>query len=156
MFWEPCETEEDTWLADRNSASNFPAQTLVECLPTSTRLSHTTNSAVLNPCSPSRKPQDPAPQTERPAETGDAHMETSAAEPPTAPAAMAAGNRKRPRLDLSDPRERKRGKSVFGMLVGTLNKAKNEDKQRGATEAVRASVYDELNKSSYHSSSTAG
>jgi hypothetical protein len=59
---------------------------------------------------------------------------------PTEPAAMAAGNRKRPRLDLdtasSGPRERKRGKSMFGILVGTLNKAKIEDKERNASEAV--------------------
>ena len=57
--------------------------------------------------------------------------------PPTGPAAMSSGNRKRPRLDLTmDPRERKRGKTVFGLLLGTLNKAKNEDKERSASEAV--------------------
>lgn len=58
--------------------------------------------------------------------------------PPTEPAAMA--NKKRPRLDLSAAaggRERKRGKSMFGLLVGTLNKAKIEDKERNASEAVR-------------------
>lgn len=51
-----------------------------------------------------------------------------------------AGERKRPRLDLSAAlggRERKRGKSMFGLLVGTLNKAKIEDKERNASEAVR-------------------
>jgi len=59
-------------------------------------------------------------------------------EPPTAPAAMAAGNRKRPILDLNiDSRERKRGKSMFGLVLGTLNKAKIEDKERNASEAVR-------------------
>ena len=58
---------------------------------------------------------------------------------PTEPAAMAAGNKKRPRLDLNAAegnRERKRGKSMFGILVGTLNKAKIEDKERNASEAV--------------------
>jgi len=83
------------------------------------------------------KAQDASPQAEKPAETGDAQMETTA-EPPTAPAAMASANRKRPRLDLAaDTREKKRGKSMFGLLVGTLNKAKNEDKERNATEAAR-------------------
>jgi len=58
--------------------------------------------------------------------------------PPTEPAAMA--NKKRPRLDLSAAmggRERKRGKSMFGLLVGTLNKAKIEDKERNASEAAK-------------------
>ncbi|KAG5640832.1 hypothetical protein DXG03_006885 [Asterophora parasitica] len=57
--------------------------------------------------------------------------------PPTEPAA--AGTRKRPRLDLggSAGRERKRGKSMFGLLVGTLNKAKIEDKERNASEAAK-------------------
>ena len=32
--------------------------------------------------------------------------------------------------------ERKRGKSMFGVLVNTLNKAKAEDKERNASEAV--------------------
>ena len=52
---------------------------------------------------------------------------------------MAVGNKKRPRLDLNvdKPRERKRGKSMFGILLGTLNKAKIEDKERSASEAVR-------------------
>ena len=54
--------------------------------------------------------------------------------------AGAAGTRKRPRLDLTtDSRERKRGKTMFGLLVGTLNKAKNEDKERSNSEAVRLS-----------------
>jgi hypothetical protein len=54
---------------------------------------------------------------------------------------MATGNKKRPRLDLNagDPRERKRGKSMFGLVLGTLNKAKVEDKERNASEAVRLS-----------------
>lgn len=52
---------------------------------------------------------------------------------------MATTNKKRPRLDLNtgDLRERKRGKSMFGIVLGTLNKAKVEDKERSASEAVR-------------------
>ncbi|KAF8805237.1 hypothetical protein BYT27DRAFT_7142640 [Phlegmacium glaucopus] len=46
-------------------------------------------------------------------------------------------NKKRPRLDLGAGRERKRGKSMFGILVGTLNKAKIEDKERNASEAAK-------------------
>lgn len=49
--------------------------------------------------------------------------------------------RKRPRLDLSTApdgtRERKRGKSMFGLVLGTLNKAKIEDKERNASEAAK-------------------
>lgn len=44
--------------------------------------------------------------------------------------------RKRPRIDLGVT-ERKRGKSMFGIVLGTLNKAKIEDKERNASEAVR-------------------
>jgi hypothetical protein len=48
-----------------------------------------------------------------------------------------AAGKKRPRLDLTaDSRERKRGKSMFGILVGTLNKAKKEDQDRNTSEAV--------------------
>ena len=50
---------------------------------------------------------------------------------------MAANSKKRPRLDLgTGAPERKRGKTMFGLLVGTLNKAKIEDKERNASEAV--------------------
>ncbi|KAF7428993.1 hypothetical protein PC9H_008231 [Pleurotus ostreatus] len=47
--------------------------------------------------------------------------------------------RKRPRLNLNadSGRERKRGKSMFGILLGTLNKAKIEDKERNASEAAK-------------------
>ncbi|KAG7091482.1 hypothetical protein E1B28_010513 [Marasmius oreades] len=48
--------------------------------------------------------------------------------------------RKRPRLNLTAEgggRERKRGKSMFGLVVGTLNKAKIEDKERNASEAAK-------------------
>lgn len=70
-------------------------------------------------------------------EPQDAQMQ-DASVTPTGPAAMSTANKKRPRLDLAvDSRERKRGKSIFGLLLGTLNKAKNEDKERSASEAVR-------------------
>ncbi|KAF8525995.1 hypothetical protein BU17DRAFT_41530 [Hysterangium stoloniferum] len=49
-----------------------------------------------------------------------------------------AARKKRPRLDLTaDSRERKRGKSMFGILVGTLNKAKKEDQDRNTSEAAK-------------------
>jgi len=88
----------------------------------------------------SRKPQDTAVEPKPSADmTNDVPMETST-EPATTTAA-APVTRKRPRLDLnSEPRERKRGKTMFGLLVGTLNKAKTEDKQRSATDAVRSLV----------------
>jgi hypothetical protein len=58
---------------------------------------------------------------------------------PVEPAAPAT-SKKRPRLDLTnatgDNRDRKRGKSMFGILLGTLNRAKIEDKERSASEAV--------------------
>ncbi|KAG6902281.1 hypothetical protein C0995_002213 [Termitomyces sp. Mi166 len=61
-------------------------------------------------------------------------------QPPTEPASMAS--KKRPRLDLDSVlgtggRERKRGKSMFGLVIGTLNKAKIEDKERNASEAAK-------------------
>lgn len=59
------------------------------------------------------------------------------AETPKSPIEVAEnGSKKRPRLDLGAGRERKRGKSMFGILVGTLNKAKIEDKERNASDAV--------------------
>ena len=60
--------------------------------------------------------------------------------PPAEPAARegAEKTKKRPRLDMAvEPRERKRGKTMFGLLLGTLAKAKNEDKERNASDAVR-------------------
>ena len=61
------------------------------------------------------------------------------AQPTQATVADAVAPKKRPRLDLTiEPRERKRGKSMFGLLVGTLNKAKTEDEARNASEAVRS------------------
>nr|GAT46751.1 predicted protein [Mycena chlorophos] len=54
---------------------------------------------------------------------------------PTEPAAMAADTKKRPRLDVSEPQKRKRG--MFGVLLGTLKQAKQEDKERNASEAAK-------------------
>ncbi|KAI0302305.1 hypothetical protein B0F90DRAFT_1627344 [Multifurca ochricompacta] len=55
-----------------------------------------------------------------------------------ATAAAVAAPKKRPRLDLNiESRERKRGKSMFGLLVGTLNKAKTEDEARNASDAAK-------------------
>ena len=52
-----------------------------------------------------------------------------------------AGTKKRPRIDMAvEPRERKRGKTMFGLVLGTLAKAKNEDQERNASEAVRSSI----------------
>ncbi len=54
------------------------------------------------------------------------------------PSEGAEKTKKRPRLDMAvEPRERKRGKTMFGLLLGTLAKAKNEDKERNASDAVR-------------------
>ena len=50
--------------------------------------------------------------------------------------------KKRPRIDMAvEPRERKRGKTMFGLVLGTLTKAKNEDKERNASDAVRLAVF---------------
>jgi ribosome assembly protein YihI (activator of Der GTPase) len=71
----------------------------------------------------------------------DADATMQDVQPAEATAAAAASGKKRPRLDLTiEHRERKRGKSMFGLLVGTLNKAKNEDQARNASEAVRRSI----------------
>ncbi|KAH7908265.1 hypothetical protein BJ138DRAFT_1174269 [Hygrophoropsis aurantiaca] len=54
------------------------------------------------------------------------------------PTEMATETKKRPRIDLNvQPGERKRGKSMFGLVLGTLNKAKIEDKERNASEAAK-------------------
>ena len=74
----------------------------------------------------------------------------SPTEPPQENGNGAATNnevrKQRPRLDLSGAlggasgKERKRGKSMFGILVGTLNKAKIEDKERNASDAVSVAL----------------
>ncbi|GJE97344.1 pinin/SDK/memA domain-containing protein [Phanerochaete sordida] len=69
-------------------------------------------------------------------EPQDAQMQDAGS--PTRTADAAAETKKRPRLDLTtDSRERKRGKTMFGLLLGTLNKAKNEDRERQNSEAAR-------------------
>ncbi|KAG6890991.1 hypothetical protein C0992_011522 [Termitomyces sp. T32_za158] len=69
-------------------------------------------------------------------------MSTEDVVPEAAPADDVAqpATKKRPRLDLGvgvGGRERKRGKSMFGLVVGTLTKAKIEDKERSASEAAK-------------------
>ena len=74
---------------------------------------------------------------ENPQTEAQAEQMHDAPAPPTGPAAMCTANKKRPRLDLNmDTRERKRGKTMFGLVLGTLNRAKNEDKERQNSEAV--------------------
>ncbi|KAF9525009.1 hypothetical protein CPB83DRAFT_571714 [Crepidotus variabilis] len=65
--------------------------------------------------------------------------QVEASEPPKSPTELTE-TKKRPRLDVSSlagARDRKRGKSMFGILVGTLNKAKIEDKERNASDAAK-------------------
>ncbi|KAI5987624.1 hypothetical protein EDD15DRAFT_2173324 [Pisolithus albus] len=51
---------------------------------------------------------------------------------------MSTLNKKRPKIDLTvQSGERRRGKSMFGIVLGTLNKAKLEDKERNASEAAK-------------------
>ncbi|CCM06039.1 uncharacterized protein FIBRA_08285 [Fibroporia radiculosa] len=47
--------------------------------------------------------------------------------------------RKRPRIEMGieSSQQRKRGKSMFGLVVGTLTRAKNEDKERNSSEAAK-------------------
>jgi hypothetical protein len=77
------------------------------------------------------------PQRDASAPAEDAQMQESVTN-----AAAAAPTKRRPKLDLTalgvGGGERKRGKSMFGVLVNTLNKAKAEDKERNASEAVSA------------------
>ncbi|RXW16140.1 hypothetical protein EST38_g9711 [Candolleomyces aberdarensis] len=61
--------------------------------------------------------------------------------PSTEAPSQPAATRARPRLNLGAlagaGAERKRGKSMFGIVLGTLNKAKVEDKERNASEAAK-------------------
>ncbi|KAJ2918322.1 hypothetical protein MD484_g2092, partial [Candolleomyces efflorescens] len=72
---------------------------------------------------------------EQKSEMGD--VVSPSTEAPPQPAATRA----RPRLNLGAltgaGTERKRGKSMFGIVLGTLNKAKVEDKERNASEAAK-------------------
>lgn len=81
---------------------------------------------------------DTAPPTQAEASAHDPRADASSNGRPT---------RLRPKLDLSSVTdaagsrksatgERRKGKSIFGVVLGTLNRAKIEDKQRMASEAV--------------------
>jgi hypothetical protein len=73
----------------------------------------------------------------RTAQDADKPAESPVNEVSTTATTTATTERKRPRLDLGSlGTERKRGKSMFGLVLGTLNKAKIEDKERNASEAV--------------------
>ncbi|KAI0764290.1 hypothetical protein BD413DRAFT_190870 [Trametes elegans] len=70
----------------------------------------------------------------------EASMQVEATPAPDAEGVADAkpSTKKRPRIDMDvEPRERKRGKTMFGLVLGTLAKAKNEDKERNASDAVR-------------------
>ncbi|KAF8652665.1 hypothetical protein AX16_004271 [Volvariella volvacea WC 439] len=92
----------------------------------------------IAPTIPDVTPPSPGKHTNEHAQQQASTDTPAPAQPPT---------RKRPRLDLSvlggaggdgaDGRERKRGKTMFGILVGTLNKAKIEDKERNASDAAK-------------------
>lgn len=86
---------------------------------------HDTSMAPASPLSPTTNMNADEPRQEQDEGRGAGQRQ------PTKPHA-------RPRLDLSTaPKERKRGKSMFGLVLGTLNKAKIEDKERNASDAVR-------------------
>ncbi|KAI1784408.1 hypothetical protein LXA43DRAFT_224415 [Ganoderma leucocontextum] len=75
------------------------------------------------------------PMQHTPEPTQDPSMSASAE---LAPPEGAEKTKKRPRLDMAvEPRERKRGKTMFGLVLGTLAKAKNEDKERNASDAAK-------------------
>ncbi|EIM80698.1 uncharacterized protein STEHIDRAFT_162476 [Stereum hirsutum FP-91666 SS1] len=79
--------------------------------------------------------ESPVEEVQRTDDDAQMKVEEPEASQVTAPA---VAPRKRPRLDLTaEPKERKRGKSMFGLVLGTLNKAKNEDKARNSSEAAK-------------------
>lgn len=66
--------------------------------------------------------------------------ENKMVDPGSEAAAHPSTERRRPRLNLGGALgggDRKRGKSMFGLVLGTLNKAKIEDKERNASEAAK-------------------
>ncbi|EMD32886.1 hypothetical protein CERSUDRAFT_118336 [Gelatoporia subvermispora B] len=84
------------------------------------------------------RPRSPPPTSEADADAPMQEVLSNTTELPTGPAAMASANKKRPRLDMTlEPRERKRGKSMFGVLMGTLAKAKEEDRERNSSDAAK-------------------
>ena len=73
----------------------------------------------------------------KPEPVQDTPIPASASEPTDA---VEGKTKKRPRIDMAvEPRERKRGKTMFGLVLGMLKEAKNEDKERNASDAVRHS-----------------
>ena len=83
----------------------------------------------------------------------DSAMQDTSSQPASAPT-----GKRRPKLDLNalgaGLGERKRGKSMFGVLLNTLNKAKAEDKERSASEAV--SFFRHFSSLRIHISDTVG
>ena len=81
----------------------------------------------------------PIRESPAPSSVQDTSMQVeSTPAPDAASGETKAGTKKRPRIDMAvEPRERKRGKTMFGLVLGTLAKAKNEDKERNASDAVR-------------------
>ncbi|KAI0666955.1 hypothetical protein C8Q78DRAFT_1055715 [Trametes maxima] len=77
------------------------------------------------------------PLRDSPAPTQDTSMQVELTPAPGGDA-DARTTKKRPRIDMAtEPRERKRGKTMFGLVLGTLTKAKNEDKERNASDAAK-------------------
>jgi len=75
---------------------------------------------------------------------GDVQMDSTEHSPlpaPTPAAPSQDGPKRRPRLDLTAEPRKRGAKSMFGIVLGTLNKAKVEDKQRNASEAVSFHFY---------------
>ncbi|PCH35502.1 hypothetical protein WOLCODRAFT_139917 [Wolfiporia cocos MD-104 SS10] len=73
--------------------------------------------------------ESPQPQTQPQPTDADTPMADSVLQP--------QAGRKRPRIEMSDAGQRKRGKSMFGLVIGTLTKAKNEDRERNSSEAAK-------------------
>ncbi|QRV98214.1 hypothetical protein RhiJN_26233 [Ceratobasidium sp. AG-Ba] len=95
------------------------------------------------PVEVSSAPQDNVDTNLTPTGPGDADVVPTAADDKMDTADSQP--KKRPRLDMnSEPR--KKGRSVFGMVLGTLKKAKDEDKVRASTETAkrRAEVEERL------------
>ncbi|KAI0333211.1 hypothetical protein GY45DRAFT_1272338 [Cubamyces sp. BRFM 1775] len=83
--------------------------------------------------------EEPIRESPAPPSVQDTSMQVEATPAPDAVSGETkAGTKKRPRIDMAvEPRERKRGKTMFGLVLGTLAKAKNEDQERNASEAAK-------------------
>ncbi|KAJ8473824.1 hypothetical protein ONZ51_g7633 [Trametes cubensis] len=83
--------------------------------------------------------EEPIRESPAPSSVQDTSMQVeSTSAPDAASGETKAGTKKRPRIDMAvEPRERKRGKTMFGLVLGTLAKAKNEDQERNASEAAK-------------------